>query len=64
MNGRDGTNVFLPLESKIGGPKNHPTMRQFLTREQAIYVYKKVVTGEMVNTNMMETHSKVGMSYV
>ena len=28
--------------------------RAILTREQAIYIYKKVETGEIVNTNMME----------
>ena len=40
--------------SKIGGPNNHPTVGQFLTREQAIYIYKKVERGETVNTNTME----------
>ena len=56
MNGRDGTTTFLPLDSKIGGPDryNHPTVGQFLTREQTRYIYKKVETGEIVNTNMME----------
>ena len=54
MNGRDGTAAVLPLDSKIGGPDryNHPTIGQFLTREQRRYIYKKV--GEIVNTNMME----------
>ena len=56
MNGRDGTTAFLPLDPKIGGPDryNHPTVGQFLTREQARYIYKKVETGKIVNTNMME----------
>ena len=54
MNGRDDATTFLPLDSIIGGPDNHPTVEQFLTREQAIYIYKKVETGEIVNTNMME----------
>ena len=56
MNGRDGTTTFLPLDSKIGGPDryNHHTVGQFLTREQTRYIYKKVETGEIVNTNMME----------
>ena len=40
MNSRDGTNAFSPLDSKIGGPDNHPTVGQFLTREQAIYIQK------------------------
>ena len=56
MNGRDGTTAFLPLYSKIGGPDkyNHPNVGQFLTREQTIHIYKKVETGEIVNTNTME----------
>ena len=32
--------AFLPLDSKIGGPDNHPTVGQFLTRQQAIYIQK------------------------
>ena len=46
--------TFLPLDSKIGGPDNHPTVGQFLTREQTRYIYKKVETGEIVNTNTIE----------
>ena len=53
MNGRDGTTTFLPLDSKIGGQiiYNRPNIGQFLTREQASYVYKKVESGEMINVN-------------
>ena len=53
MNGRDGTTAFLPLDSKIGGQVSHnrPNVGQFLTREQANYVYKKVETGEKINTD-------------
>ena len=42
MNGRDGTTTFLPPDSKIGGQINHnrPSIRQFLTREQASYDIK------------------------
>ena len=54
MNGKDGTTAFLPFDSKIGGPNNHPIVGQFLTRGQVIYVYKKVEAGEIVNANMME----------
>ena len=41
MNGRDGTTIFLPLDSKIGGQVScdRPNVGQFLTREQANYVY-------------------------
>ena len=44
MNGRDGTTTFLPLDSKIGGQVSHdrPKVGQFLTRDQANNVYKKV----------------------
>ena len=48
MNGRDGTTAFLPLDSKIGGQgrDSHPTVGQYLTREQAKHIYKKVETGK------------------
>ena len=56
MNGRDGTTAFLPLDSRKGGQDryNHPTVGQFLTREQTRYIYKKVEMGEIVNANMIE----------
>ena len=56
MNGRDGTTAFLPLDSKIGGQVSHdrPKVGQFLTREQANYVNKKVEAGEMINTNTIQ----------
>ena len=56
MNGRDGTTTFLPLDSKIGGQVSHdrPKVGQFLTREQANYVYKKVETGKMINTDTIQ----------
>ena len=43
MNGRVGTTTFLPLDSRIGGQDryNCPTVGQFLTREQAVYIYKR-----------------------
>ena len=56
MNGRDGSSEFLPLDSRIGEQSrdNHPTVGQYLTREQMSYIYKKVETGEMINTNMIK----------
>ena len=56
MNGRDGTTTFLPLDSKIGGQVSHdrPNVGWFLTGEQANYVYKKVETGELINTDIMQ----------
>ena len=51
MNGRNGTTAFLPLDFGIGGQgrDNHPTVGQFLTRQQARYIYRKVETGEIIN---------------
>ena len=56
MNGRDGTTAFLPLDCKIGGQVGHnrPYVGQFLTRERANYVYKKVETGEIVNMDTIQ----------
>ena len=56
MNGRDGTTAFLPLDSRIGrqGRDSRPTVGQFLTREQTRYIYRKVETGEMINTDTIE----------
>ena len=56
MNGRDGTNLFLPLDSRIDGQgrRNHPTVGQFLTREETRYIYKKIETGEIINTDVIE----------
>ena len=56
MNSRDGTTTFLPLDSKIDGPDryNHPTVGQFLTREQTRHVYRKVETGEIINTDTIK----------
>ena len=62
MSGRDGTTAFLPLDSKVGGPDRykHPTVGKFLTREKTRYIYKKVETGEIVNTNTMEQDIEQG----
>ena len=56
MNGRDGTTTFLPLDSKIGGQLNYnrPSVGQFLTREQASYVYKKTESGEIINVDTIQ----------
>ena len=56
MNGRDGTTAFLPLDSKIGGQINHdrPSLGQFLTREQARYIYQKVKSGETINIDTIQ----------
>ena len=56
MNGRNGTTAFLPLDSGIGGQSrdDHPTVGQFLIREQTRYIYRKVETVEIINTDMIE----------
>ena len=56
MNGRDGTTAFLPLESRIGGQGRciHPSVGQFLTREWTSFICKKIETGEIINTDMIE----------
>ena len=61
MNGRDGTTAFLPLDSRIGGQgrDDSPTVGQFLTREQTRYIYRKVETGEIVNTDMIEQEKQL-----
>ena len=42
MNGRDDTTTFLPLDSRIGGQnRDCPTVRQYLTRDQTKYIYKR-----------------------
>ena len=55
MNGRNGSTAFLPLDSIIGrqGRSNHLTVGQFITREQTKYIYRKVETGEIINSNMI-----------
>ena len=56
MNGRDEAATFLPLDSRIGGQSkdSHPTVGQYLTRDQARYIYKKVETGEIINVDMVK----------
>ena len=56
LNDRDGATAFLPLDSKIGGQgrDSHPTVGQYLTREQAKHIYKKVETGKTINVDTMK----------
>ena len=56
MNGRDGATAFLPLDPKIGGKDrdSHPTVGQYLTREQVKHIYKKAETGETINVDTMK----------
>ena len=56
MNGRDDTTTFLPLDFRIGGQSRDscPTVEQYLTRDQTRYIYEKVETGEMINTDTIQ----------
>ena len=56
MNGRDGTTTFLPSDSRIDGQggNDRPSIGHFLTREQMKYIYRKVETGEIINTETIE----------
>ena len=56
MNVRDDTTTFLPSDFRIGGQSRDscPTVGQYLTRDKARYVYKKVETGEMINMDTIQ----------
>ena len=55
MNGRDDITTFLLLDSQIGEQnKESLTVGQYLTRDQPIYIYKKVETGEMINMDTIQ----------
>ena len=55
MNSKDDTTTFLPLDSRVGGQtRDSPTVGQCLTRDQTRYIYKKVETWEMINTDMIQ----------
>ena len=56
MNGRDDTTTFLPLHFRICGQNRDscPMVGQYLTRDQTRYIYKKVETGEMINTDAIQ----------
>ena len=60
MNGRDDATTFVPLDSRICGQSrdSHPTIGQYLTRDQTKYVYKKVETGEMINANTITPRNR------
>ena len=47
---------FLPLDFESGGTSenSHPTVGQYLTRDQTRHIYKKVETGESINADTMQ----------
>ena len=54
---RNDLTTLLPLSPKIGGQvknNNKPSVGQYLTREQANYVYKKTKIGEVINTETLQ----------
>ena len=56
MNSTDDATTFLPLDSRIDGQSwdSHPIVGQYLTRDQARHIYKKVETGEIINVDTMK----------
>ena len=60
MNSRDDTTTFLPLDSRIGGQNRDScaTVGQYLTRDQTKYIYKKVKTREMINTDTKQQETE------
>ena len=60
MNGRDDATTFSPLDFSIGGQNRDscPTVGQYLTRDQTQYIYKKVETGEMINTDTIQQETE------
>ena len=55
MNGRDDTNTFLPLDSRISGQNEKSlTVGHYLTRDQTRYMYKKVEMGEVINMDIIQ----------
>ena len=56
MTGMSEPTAFLPLSPKIGGQEsgNYPSIGQYLTREQANFIYKKIESGEIINTETLQ----------
>ena len=56
MNGRDDAAAFLSLDSRIGGQSRDSqlTVGQYLSRDQARHIYKKVEMGEIINVDTVK----------
>ena len=56
MNGRDDTATFLPSDSRIGGQSrdSHPTVGQYLTRDQVRHIYRKIETRQIIDVDMVK----------
>ena len=60
MNDRDDAATFLPLDFRMvcQNRDSHPTVGQYLTRDQARHIYKKVETGGIINVDMVKHEIK------
>ena len=56
MKGRNEPTAFLTLSPRIGGQEkgNYPSIGQYLTKEQANFVYKKTESGEIIHTETIQ----------
>ena len=56
MKGRNDPTTFLPLSTNKGEQVNinKPKDNQYLTEEQARHVYKKVQSGSIINTDILQ----------
>ena len=56
MNDKDDAAIFLPLDFRIGGQSrdSHPTVGQYVTRDQARHIYKKIETGGIINIDTVK----------
>ena len=55
MKGRNDPTIFLPLSPKLSGQMNNnrPKDSQYLTEEQARYIYKKIEWGDIINVDTL-----------
>ena len=56
MNSKDDAAAFLSLDFRIGGQSrdSYPTVGQYLTIDQARYIYKNVETGGIINVDTVK----------
>ena len=56
IRGENGTNTFLPLNAKIGGPVKYAKDKETmcLIKDQARHIYKKVESESIVNIDTVK----------
>ena len=61
MKGKNGPTAFLPLGLNLGGNnkrkevnKSDNVGKEFLTKKQADYIYRKVKLGSLINKNTVK----------